>query len=267
MTNYLQHFGLKHDPLGKEIRTRVATNQQEQLMQKLSWLLQTKGVGLITGDAGTGKTSALREWVTTLNPMTHQVIYQSDNHFKPFDIYCQLADNFGLDKYYRYCRLWRALKQELLNLIDHKHISPIWILDEAQLLPHHFLAELPAFLNFNFDSRNIMTIILIGQPVLQATLKKTIYSALQSRIVFQFNWQTIDDATAFSTFIIEAFKNAGKHETIISQSGLQLMHMASKGKLRLAHQIITQALQIATQNNCNHLPDDIIQLSIEEIMK
>ena len=58
---------------------------------------------------------------------------------------------------------------------------------------------------------------------------------------------------------------AGKHETIMTDSGMQLLHMASKGRLRLAHQIITQALHIATLRNMNHLPDEILQQSIEEL--
>jgi MSHA biogenesis protein MshM len=263
--SYLQHFGLKHDPLGKNIRNSVHSNQANQLKQKLNWLLQTKGMGLITGDAGTGKTTVLREWVNTLNPMTHHVIYQSDNHFKAFDIYSQLADSLGLEKYARYSTLWRALKNELLNLTDQKQLAPIWILDEAHLMPANFLAELPAFLNFSFDNREIMTIILIGSPVLHATLKKSIHSPLHSRMLFQFSWQPIDDATQFHDFMIEAFKNAGIHNSIISQSGLQLIYMASKGKLRYAHRILTQAFQMAASNNCSHLPDDIIQQTIEDL--
>jgi MSHA biogenesis protein MshM len=260
---YLQHFGLKHDPLGKNIRSVVHSKQENQLAQQLNWLLQTKGVGLITGEAGTGKTTALREWTNSLNPMMHHVIYQADNHFKAFDIYCQLADHLGLAKQHRYSQLWRALKQELLNLTDHKQVLPIWILDEAHLLSSNFLVELPAFLNFSFDSRDIITIILVGLPTLQAALRKSIYSALYSRILFQFNWQGIDEATTFREFITEAFKNAGLHDAIISQSGIQLIYMASKGRLRYAHRILTQALQRATENNCNHLSDDIIQHSIE----
>jgi MSHA biogenesis protein MshM len=264
--SYLQHFGLKQDPLGKNIRSIVHCKQEAQLKQKLNWLLQTKGVGLITGEAGTGKTTALREWVSTLNPMTHHAIYQSDNHFRAFDIYSQLADTLGLEKYMRYSALWRALKRELLNLMDNKQLAPIWILDEAHLVPFNFLLELPAFLNFSFDNREVMTIILVGQPQLQVILKKSIHSALHSRILFQFSWQAFDDFAMFNEFVIEALKNAGIHNAILSQSGMQLIYTASKGKLRYAHRILTQAFQKAEIHNCNHLPDDIIQQSIEELV-
>lgn len=263
--SYLQHFGLKHDPLGKNIRQIVHSTQQSQLTQKLNFLLQTKGIGIITGDAGTGKTTALREWANSLNPMTHHVIYQSDNHFKSFDIYSQLGDQLGLDKYARYSTLWRALKHELLNLIDNKQLSPIWIIDEAHCAPANFLIELPSFLNFNFDSREVMTIILVGLPQLQATLKKMIHSALHSRTLFQFAWEACDDPAKFRDFLIEAFKNAGIHETIVSQSGMQLIYVASKGRLRYAHRILTAALQMAAKQNLNHLPDDVIQKAIEEL--
>lgn len=262
---YLQHFGLKHDPLGKNIHQAVMHHQYELLKNKLNWLAQTNGIGLITGDAGTGKTTALREWTKTLNPLTHRVIYQSDNHFRAFDIYCQLAESLGLEKYHRYSKLWRILKQELLNLYDNKQMTLVWILDEAHQMPANFLVELPAFLNFSFDTRDIMMVVLIGLPTLGALIKRSVYSALNSRILFQYHWHPLDEFDQFNRFILTAFQQAGKHETIISQSGTKLIHLASKGRLREAHKIITRSLQLATEKNLNHLPDDIIELSIENL--
>ena len=263
--SYLMHFGLKHDPLGKSVKKAVRSEQQNLLHTKLNWLTQARGIGLITGEAGTGKTKALHQWAESLNPLTHKFIYQADNHFKAFDIYSQLADTLGIGKYHRYSTLWRALKQHLLDLNDNKQLATVWILDEAHNLPSNFLAELPAFLNFSFDSREVLMILLVGNSALHATLNKTFYNALTSRLLFQFQWRAIDDFQPFQKFIVEAFQNAGVQSTIISQSALQLIHMASKGQLRDTHQIITLALLKATEKNLNHLPDDIIQQSIEEI--
>lgn len=262
---YLQHFGLKHDPVGKNIRKTVAHEQYGALENKLNWLLQTKGISLVAGDAGTGKTTAIRQWTESLNPMTHKVMYQSDNHFGAFDIYSQLADNLGLEKHHRYSELWRALKRELLDLHDNKQQVPIWILDEAHQMPADFLMQLPSFLNFSFDTRDIMIIILIGLPQLSALMRRSAYSALKTRTLFNFHWQSLDDFESFSSFITAAFQQAGIQETIISKSGLKLMHMASKGHLRDSHKIITQGLQLAAQNKLNHLPDEILEAAIVDL--
>ncbi len=262
---HLQHFGLKFDPLGKAIRQTVNHRQYEHLKNKLDCLLQTKGVALITGEAGTGKTTALRQWCNTLNPLTHKLFYQSDNHFRAFDIYCQLADSLGLEKYHRYCKLWRMLKKELLELHDNKQMTPVWVLDEAHQLPTNFLLELPSFLNFSFDTRDILVIILIGTPKINALITRSAYSALTSRMLFHFHWEALDDVETFSQFIIAAFRNAGKQEIIMSNSGLQLIHMASKGRLRYAHKIITRCMQLAAAQNKNHLPDEIVQSAIDEL--
>lgn len=174
---YLQHFGLKHDPLGKRSKL-LDTTQYAELEKQLYWLLECRGIGLVTGVAGIGKTRAIAHWTQTLDPARYDIIYQSDNHFRPFDIYCQLADALGLEYQHRYSRLWRVLKNELLQRFEDKKENVVWILDEAQQLPSKFLAELPSFLNYSFDSKKVITIVLIGNPQLEGILKKRIYEPL-----------------------------------------------------------------------------------------
>ena len=65
----LQHFGLRHPPLGKEATELWDDGALAQLAERFQWLLHSPGVGLLTGDAGLGKPAALRpltpnEWRT-----------------------------------------------------------------------------------------------------------------------------------------------------------------------------------------------------------
>lgn len=258
---YLQHFGLKHDPLGK--KAQLPMEQSSHLYSQLNFLLEAKGIGLVVGDAGTGKTTALRQWAQSLNPHQYEVVYQADNQFKPFDIYTQFAESLGLEREHRYSSLWHSLKQQLMDMYQGKKITPVWILDEAHRLPRDFLLNLPAFLNIEFDSRNIMVIILCGDTRLQALLQRSVFEPIASRIRFVMHWEAIDDLKIFSDIIKAAFEQAGKSETILSESGLQLIFMASRGRLRFADRIITASLQIASQENLNHLPDELIKRSIE----
>ena len=57
---YLQHFGLRHPPLGKDIPEPWDDGALDQLTQRFAWLLQSPGLGLLTGEPGVGKTAALR---------------------------------------------------------------------------------------------------------------------------------------------------------------------------------------------------------------
>ena len=65
---YLQHFGLRHPPLSKQLTDLWDDGVLAQLSQRFNWLLQSPGIGLLTGEPGVGKTAALRSLTQPLNP-------------------------------------------------------------------------------------------------------------------------------------------------------------------------------------------------------
>ena len=124
---HLQHFDLKYNPLGKEGKTTVDEEQYQILKPKLDNLLATRGMGVITGESGVGKTRGVNHWINTLNPHTCKVIYQPDTNFGAFCIFRQLADKLGLELVGRYSTLWRNVKEELSHCYHEKKITPIWV--------------------------------------------------------------------------------------------------------------------------------------------
>ena len=143
---YLQHFGLRHPPLGKEVAEPWDDGALEQLIQRFNWLLQSPGLGLLTGEPGVGKTAALRSLTRALNPHRYLVLYQAETDFGRVDIYRGLARALGLEPSYRRAQLWRDIKQRVHELVDTKQVTPLWIIDEAQNLPSEFFRDFPAFL-------------------------------------------------------------------------------------------------------------------------
>jgi len=262
---YKQFFGLTHAPLGKSTKTLWDDGQLRKLEIRFNWLLQSPGIGLLTGESGTGKTAALRHITKNINPHQYKIIYQPDTDFTRYEIYCRLADNLGIETSHRCSKLWRDIKAYMLDLVDSKHITPIWILDEAQNLPTEFLKDLPAFLNFAFDSRDIITVWLVGLPNLESILKRPGYMALKSRIQICNHWQPIESRENFTKLIHHAFKDAGCTQTIMSDSAISLVYTSSRGKIRLAHQVLLTALRLAVEKSLNHLTDEIIENAIETL--
>jgi type II secretory pathway predicted ATPase ExeA len=138
-------------------------------------------------------------------------------------------------------------------------------IDEAQNLPPEFFRDFPAFLNFAFDSRDLLTVWLIGHPHLIQTLQRAPYAALASRIQVRVHLKPVLERERFAQLIQHAFKAAGCAHTLLADSGLELLRQASQGLPRQAGRILQSALQMAAVKKLNHLPDDLLQQAITEL--
>lgn len=262
---YLAHFGLRHAPLGKDTSELWDDGALAQLRERFQWLLHSPGVGVLTGDPGVGKTAALRHLLQGVNPHRFQVIYLPETDFGRLDLYRSLALALSVDPPHRRAALWRELKARILDLVDNKQLLPLWILDEAQNLPPEFFRDFPAFLNFAFDSRDLMSVWLVGHPILTQTLARVPNAAFASRIQVRLQLKPVCERERFAALIQHAFKTAGAVNTLISDSGLELLRQASQGLPRQAGRILKVAMQLAAQKKLAHLPDDLLQQAITEL--
>jgi type II secretory pathway predicted ATPase ExeA len=262
----LQHFGLKHYPLGKTHTELWDDGPLARLAERFQWLLESPGVGVLTGEPGVGKTTALRSLTANLNPHRYQVVYLAETDFGRLDLYRSLALALGLEPAFRRAALWRDIKARIQELADGKGVVSLWIIDEAQNLPVEFFRDLPAFLNFAFDSRDLMAVWLLGHPRLAYTLERAPYAALASRIQVRLQMKPFTERERFKNLIDHAFTQAGAQHTLLSDSGLELLRQASQGLPRQAGRILKTSLQLAVPKGLNHLPDELIQQAIEELL-
>jgi len=258
------HFGLNQMPLGKNTNTLFDDGQIEQFKRRFQWLLDSPGIGLLTGEPGVGKTATMRSLTQNLNPHRYLVIYTPETDFGRFDLYRNLAVSLGLKPAHRRAQLWRDIKARLSELRQNKNSLPIWIIDEAQNLPHAFFRDFHAFLNFAFDAQAMMTVWFMGHPSLRRTLSLAAYEALASRIQVRAQIKPFYEQARFAQLIDHALKQAGCQHTLFSDSGIEMLRQASGGRPRHAGQLIVTAMRLAVPKNLNHLPDDLLQLAIEE---
>lgn len=262
---YLQHFGLTAAPLDKQTKTPLWDDGlMAQRETRFKWLLDSPGIGLLTGESGVGKTAILRQLTQSLNPHRHQLIYSPETDFSRVDIYRGLALSLGVEPAFRRAQVWLDVKRHIAELVTVKQQLPIWIIDEAQNLPPDFFKDFPAFLNYEFDARNFMTVWFVGTPALLQTLRKGSLSSLYTRIQVKLSVQGVNDPVKYKALINHAFKAAGAHQTLLSDTGYELLRHASQGNPRTTGILLKTALRLACEQGHNHLPDPIVEQAIEE---
>ena len=86
------------------------------------------------------------------------------------------------------------------------------------------------------------------------------------RIQLRLSLGPIVERERFASLIEHAFRRAGAQHTLLSDSGLELLRQASQGLPRKAGTILKTSMQLAMVKGLNHLPDELIQQAIEELL-
>jgi type II secretory pathway predicted ATPase ExeA len=266
--SYRQRFGLTHHPLPRDAAGASFFSQTAGLLQldtQFQELLEEPGLGLLTGEAGVGKTAAIRNLCAQLPSPDYLVIYLCDTSAAPCDVYRTLALELGLSPSHRKSQLWWDIKAALARLLDEQHTTPVIIVDEGQHLSDRFLADLSGFLNFAFDRRSLAALWLVGLPSLARRLKMQLHAPLHTRIAAQVHLLPLERED-FRALIEHAIKAAGSREKLLTDSALELLFRACRGVVRIASRVLRAALKTAHLKNQNIIDDQALKAAIEELV-
>jgi general secretion pathway protein A len=184
-------FGFKKTPFSdspdpKQLFPSQAWNQ---VKARLQFLIDHQAAGLITGEVGSGKSTAARSFIAGLNPNLFKVMYLHWMTGSPLDLLRQMALELDLQPTHYHGGLVRQISQAIVRLNQNKKQHPILICDEAHLLCHPALEQLPLLLNFDMDSSHYLSLLLIGEPLLRRTLSLQIHEPLRQRIACTITWR------------------------------------------------------------------------------
>ena len=263
--SYRQRFGLNHHPLPRDAAGSsffCQTKSLNQLEDCFQSLIEDPGLGVLTAEAGVGKTAAMRNICSQLPSPDFRVIYSCNTAVSPFDIYRSLALELGLQPFHRKSQLWFALKTELVRLLDEQHTIPVIVLDEAQHLSDVFLADLSGFLNFAFDTRSPAAVWLVGLPRLAARLRMQLHAPLATRIAAQVHLSPLE-RDDFKALVEHGIKAAGSREKLLTDSAVELLFRVSRGIPRIASRLLRAGLKQAHARNQNVVDDVALKAAVE----
>ncbi len=264
---YRRRFGLTCHPLPKNATGKTYFEQQpgyQRLSKYFGQLTEDPGLGVLVGGAGLGKTAAIRNLCNQLPKPNHMVLYICDTSVSPVDLYRTLALELGIKPSHRRSQLWDDIKKTLVHMVDERGTQPVVIIDEAQNLSDKFLLDLASFLNFAFDSRDLLTLWLVGLPKFAGRLKMYHHQALATRVVAEVRLEPLDRAS-FTLLIEFALKSAGATQKLLAEPALEQLFRSSRGVLREAAKILRSALELAHKKDQNFVDEIIMEKAIEEV--
>ena len=259
----LSFYNLTKIPFTKEIKTENLINlpSVERSLMQASLLVETKGIGVITGKSGSGKSCILRLLTSKLNKGLYQPIYICHSSVGLMEFYTHFAKEMGLEVTGRRAALFRSLKDRIITLNKSSRIHPILIVDEADKLSIDILSELRLLTNFEYDSYNALTVILCGQESLTQKFGLTILESLANSITVSVNIDTLPKEETIS-YIEQRIKDAGNNPNLFTNNAMSLIHDASGGVLRSIGNIATGSIFKAYLSKSEQVEKEHVQQAL-----
>ncbi len=259
-----QWFGLTTIPFGKEINTKhlFAYPQLDELHQILELTVESHSAALVTGQAGTGKTTAVRGFLNSLPVNRYRVIYLGNDQHGG-SLFNRLGLELGV-------RLSAARSQRMLQLTQQirRHISGsgkelVLVIDEAHLLDGRTLEDIRLLTNSDMDSRTEVILFMLGQLWLRSKLKHHGHEALYQRMRFRYGLEGLTKAQT-RAYIHHHLCLAGCRKELFTSDGMDYLFMASGGILREINNLTVDSLLKATNLGLHRIDEKVIRMVVNQ---
>ena len=243
---YRHHFALERYPFEPlaACDELFALRAGQEAAARLGHLLELRGIGVLTGQPGCGKTTACRQFVASLHPARHKVCYVSLTTGTAFDTYRLLAWELGLEPVHTRAGCYRLIRNEIAHRLQGRRQLPLLIIDEAQNLRNHVLEELRLLTSFDLRSERRACLLLVGLVKLERRLALSIHRSLDQRIVMRHRFPGLA-REELEDYLAHRLRLAGCAQALFEPAAVEALFEASQGLLRPVDRIAHYALLAA----------------------
>ena len=255
----LAQYGLKWNPFSPEIPVEglAVTPPLDNFCHRLETLAREGGFALVSGDPGSGKSSALRVLVDRLGKLQDlRVGIFSRPQSRLHDFFREMGELFGveLSPHNRWAGT-KVLRERWQTHVETALYRAIIVVDEAQETPASVLNELRLLASVDLDSRILLTVVLAGDSRLTAKLRGEDLLPLGSRIRVRFNLEPQGSVALAKCLhhVLETAGNAG----LMTEELVSTLADHSAGNLRVLMTLASDLLVTAAERNLARLDEKL----------
>ncbi|UQZ84578.1 hypothetical protein SK3146_04686 [Paenibacillus konkukensis] len=262
---YKAFYSLASEPFAKEVKPEHAypSGSFQETSACLSYLKQTRGMGMIVGESGAGKTYALRVFSDSLNKALYKVVYFPLSTGSVNDFYRGLAFGLGEEPKTRKVDLFLQIQHAVTTSFQERKVTPVFILDEMQMAKDVFLSDLNLLFNFYMDSSNPFLLLLCGLPFLRDRLTLNHNRPLAQRLLLSHQVEPLTKDEV-KEYVVHHMNLAGAKHPIFMDAAMEALAVSSKGYPRLVNNLAVRALLHGFQRKAEQIDADLIRIAAGE---
>lgn len=260
---YLAHFDLREPPFSKEIPDAnlwLPASKQAVVEGLLDALSEHASVVLV-GEPGVGKTCVLRALRNRIPAAGFRLTYCHNATLGRRDFYRQMCVALGISAAATAGSLFYAVSRHVEERAEER-VHPVFLLDEAHLLHQDTLEHLHILLNYSWDSRALLSLVLVGLPELRDRLalrrNRSLHSRLHHRL--EISPLTPDDT---AEYLALRMRRAGCEREIFASDATVLLHEATAGAMRDLDRLAASALRETARKKRKLVERDVVIRVIE----
>jgi type II secretory pathway predicted ATPase ExeA len=261
------HYGLSRAPFTKNLTTDMLHHHHghDEAAARITYCIREGAIGVITGEAGAGKTVAARAATGSIDRTRHHIIYVANPTTGTRGLWHAIVAATGGTPAHGTATLAAQAEHALAAEAEERGRRPVLIIDEAHLVEITQLEALRMLTNSDLDSNSPCTVILLGQPTLRRTIKHGQLSALDQRITVRYHLAGMTE-TETPAYIRHHLQIAGRDTPLFTEDAAALIHQVSRGYPRTINNICRQALLAGWAGRKTLIDDTATRTAISEVI-
>lgn len=266
-TSYRTFFGFQKEPFGADLEMReiLKTPELVVVQERFDYTIRIGAMALLTGEIGSGKSTALRYAIGQLHPSEYNPLYVTASSGSILELYRQILAELGIDTATSSrAVLLRLLRREIQEIVIGKKMKALLIVDEASLMRLDVFAELHTICQFQQDSKPYLPLILAGQNNLVDKLLYRDSQPLASRVVARSHLDGVNRED-MQAYLCHHLTIAGIKKNLFDQTAVTAIHQASGGLFRKANHLARGALIAAAKQQSIAVNAEHVRVAATEI--
>jgi len=230
----LDFFGFSKMPYGKDITLNdiFETKSFIEARAMLRFGVSQEDIILLSGPVGAGKSVVLKSFIGELDTNRYTPVYLRGNSLSAGELYRSILSELKVEPPY----FSQKAKMLFFKAIPELNKKPVVIIDDAQDLEDSALKDIKSMVNFDFDSKNLVTFVLAGQNELCDKLKYVDFMPTMQRIRIshKMGTMTLEETCAY---IDHRTKICQSNQIIFADDAKSEIHKRTGGLPRLVNHI------------------------------